>query len=113
MADSYESQFQFLLEEVRSISPQAATKLLQIQTQFGARIAYYAAFVIVCLEARAKKTDYRAVLNLTIQELDNFTYFEYAKENPQAVSEFSEMLTSYQADCQRRFAQDSNSPAAV
>jgi hypothetical protein len=114
MADNYASQFQLLLEEIRPISPRAAEKLIQIDTVLGARAAFYAAFVIVCLEARGKQSNYRVISSLTTGDLNNFTYFEYTQGKPEAVTEFNEVLASYQADCQNRFNfQDRNSPAAV
>jgi hypothetical protein len=114
MADSYESQFQLLHEEVNVFSPQAANKLLQIKAALSARAAFYAAFVIVCLEARGKQSNYRIVSSLTTGDLNNFTYFEFTKGDPQAVSEFSEALAYYQADCKQRFNPlDNNSTAAV
>jgi len=111
MADSYESQFQLLLEEIRPISPQTADKLLQIESVFGARAAFYAAFVIVCLEARGKQSNYHTILRLTTGELSNFTFFEYTQENPQAIEEFSQALACYQDDC-RRLSLDTNASAA-
>ena len=113
MADSYESQFQLLLEEIRPISAQAAEKLVQMDSLLGARAAFYAAFVIVCLEARGRQSNYRVVSNLTTGDLNNFTYFEYTKGKPEALAEFNEVLACYQADCKRRFDLDKNSPAGV
>ena len=113
MADSYESQFHQLLEEVREFSPQVVEKLIDIDALLGARAAFYAAFVIVCLEARGKQSNYRTVSTLTTGDLNNFTYFEFTKGNPQAVLEFDEALAAYQADCQRRFASNEDTPAAV
>ena len=113
MADSYEAQFQLLLEEIRPISPQAAEQLVQMNAELGARAAFYAAFVIVCLEARGKQSNYHSISNLTTGDLDNFTYFEYTKENPQAMASFTQVLTSYQADFGRRFNIDMNHSATV
>ncbi len=113
MADSYESQFQLLLEEIRPLSPRAAEKLMQIDSLLGARAAFYAAFVIVCLEARGRQSNYRVISTQTTGDLNNFTYFEYTKDDPQAVAEFREVLAYYQADCKRRFNLDDPSPAAV
>ena len=113
MADSYESQFQLLLEEVHAFSLQTAEKLVQLNSLLGSRAAFYATFVIVCLEARGKQSNYRTVSTLTTGDLNNFTFFEYTKGNPQAVAAFEEALACYQADCQRRFASDQNASAGV
>ena len=113
MADTYEAQFHSLLEDIRPVSPQAAEKLLQLQALLGSQAAFYAAFVIVCLEARGQQTNFRTVTHLQTDELTNFTYFEYTKGNPQAESGFAEVLASYQADSQHRFGSDNITAAAV
>jgi len=113
MADSYESQLQLLLEEIRPVSLQAAEKLIQLDSLLGARAAFYAAFVIVCLEARGRQSNYRIVSTLTTGELNNFTYFEYTQGKPEAISAFNEVLTCYQADCQRRLSLNQSASAAV
>nr|AUN37609.1 hypothetical protein [uncultured bacterium] len=84
-----------------------------MDAELGARAAFYAAFVIVCLEARGHQSSFGVITNLTTGDLNNFTYFEYTKENPRGMASFDEVLVSYQADCQRRTAADHNSPAAV
>jgi hypothetical protein len=113
MADSYQSQLQLLLEEIRPVSLQAAEKLIQMDSTLGARAAFYAAFVIVCLEARGKQSNYRIVSTLTTGDLSNFTYFEFTKGKPEGIEAFNEVLACYQADCQRRFPLNVDHPAAV
>jgi hypothetical protein len=113
MPENYESQFHLLLEDIHPVSPHAAEKLMQIEAALGARAAYYAAFVIVCLEARGKQTNYRLISSLTPDELSNFTFFEYTKESPQAISAFSEVLSSYKVDSQRRLSLDQNQNASA
>ncbi len=104
MATAYDPQLQNLLEELRPISLQTVVKLEQIVADYGARAAFYAAFVIVCLEARVQERGYQAVSDVTTQDLSNFTYFEYTKQNPQAQACFTDMLETYKTDCKRRFA---------
>jgi hypothetical protein len=90
---------------------QAADKLLQIEAVHGTRAAFYAAFVIVCLEARGQQSNFRMIMEMQLADLNNFTFFEYTKGDRQALTEFAEVLSCYQADCRRRFAHNSSANA--
>lgn len=113
MTSSYDTDFRNLLDQIRLNNPKTADKLEQIVPPYGTRAAFYAAFVIICLEARMQERGMSAINTLTSQDLDNFTYFEYTKHHPQAYIYFDDVLNTYKMDCAQRFRQGGMRPAAV
>ena len=113
VADDYEVPFRNLLDEIQAVSPETAQKLDSMLSEFGSKVAYYAAFVIACLEVRIQQADYYSVIHATVSELSDFTFFEYVNNQPYALTLFTDLLTTYQDACRRRYEQQRNSPAAV
>ena len=101
--ERYQEACERLLQEILQYSPEAEALLNQIRERSGARLAYYAAFVIVCLEASVQKDGYRAVEHLQFDDLRSYTFFELCSADDEARQLFTQSLECYQADCQRRF----------
>ena len=100
MADQYSTAFQELIAQINLYSPRAAEILGTIQSEGGARAAYYAAFVIVCIHARTEDTSYRGETVWSIDQLRNFTFFDYVTDNPQVLNLFNQALNLYNGDQQ-------------
>jgi hypothetical protein len=94
----------FLLDEIFQYSPQTVTALRRLFEQTNAQLTYYAAFVIVCLEARVQKDGYRAVQHVDVDDVRAYTFFKLAEKCELAQELFRQSLQQYQSDCQRRFA---------
>ncbi|HVU11623.1 MAG TPA: hypothetical protein VHD90_10105 [Phototrophicaceae bacterium] len=100
MAEQYSTAFQELLSQINTYSPRAAQILESILAEGGARAAYYAAFVIVCIHARTEDASYRGETTWSIDQLRNFTFFDYVMDNPQVLSLFNQALNLYNIDQQ-------------
>ncbi len=100
MAEQYSTAFQELVTQISSYSPRSARILESILTEGGARAAYYAAFVIVCIHARSEDASYRGESTWNIDQLRNFTFFDYVTDNPQVLNLFNQALNLYNAEQQ-------------
>ncbi|MEO8392195.1 MAG: hypothetical protein ABI700_04305 [Chloroflexota bacterium] len=100
MRASYDMAFEDLYQQICEYSPQAALKLEPISIAYGAQAAYYAAFIIGYLHAKVEILGYKAIRDLTPAQLEEFTFFEYVKMEPQAVALFDDMLATFQKEQQ-------------
>ena len=105
-AENYLEPCENLLQEIMRYSPVTEALIEQIRVQYGSQLAFYAAFVIVCLEARVQQEGYRAVERIKLDDLRSYTFFEMidTQENPLVLAMFNEALTYYKQACHRRFA---------
>jgi hypothetical protein len=72
--------------------------LEQLKAGCGVQMAYYAAFVIVCLKAQQGLPVPKPLDTLTSADLRDFTFFEVAKDNQAAVELFDQCLVGYRTD---------------
>jgi hypothetical protein len=101
--ESYGDICLFLFDEIFQYSPQTVTTLRRMFEQTNAQLTYYAAFVIVCLEAQVQKDGYRAIRNVELDDLRAYTFFRVAAKLNGAQDLFRQSFEQYQSDCQRRF----------
>jgi hypothetical protein len=97
MAESYESLFLELCNQVSRFSPPTTAKLQAIGEQWGMRVGYYAAFMIVYLHEHEQAAGKR-LLGMSREELKSFTYFELVKDDPLGLDSFEELIHCYQND---------------
>ncbi|MEO8394248.1 MAG: hypothetical protein ABI700_14755 [Chloroflexota bacterium] len=98
MRASYEMAFEDLYQQICAYSPRTAGQLDPISIAYGAQAAYYAAFIIVYLHAKVEILGYKAIQDLTPAQLEEFTFFEYVKMEPQAVGLFDDVLATFQKE---------------
>lgn len=98
MMSTYDTPFQDLQAQIFEFSPRSAELLSHLQAQCGSRLAYYAAFILICLQTKAEESGYLVVQELDPRNLESFMFFEYARDNPAAISLFNEILDSYRSD---------------
>lgn len=98
MATGYDIPYRDLNEQIREFSPRSADLLNELQYQSGSQVAYYAAFILICLQAKTEESGYPIMLDLDPRNLEAFTFFEYCKDNPIALALFNEILDTYRND---------------
>jgi hypothetical protein len=103
-AEHYQDICLYVLDEIFQYSPQTVTMLRRMFEQTNAKLTYYAAFIIICLEAQVQKEGYRSIERVEMDDLRSYTFFKLAEKRDEAQEMFREMLQQYQSDCQRRFA---------
>jgi hypothetical protein len=101
MTTYYEDAFEDLRDEIHQYSPSAVRMLEQLKAGCGVQMAYYAAFVIICLKAQQGLPVPKPLDTVTSADLKDFTFFEVAKDDQAAISLFDEALNSYRSDQQR------------
>ncbi len=95
---NYDTPFRDLNEQIREFSPHSAHLLNHMQAQCGARAAYYAAFILICLQAKSEESNYPVINDLDQRNLEAFTFFDYCREDPVALQLFNDVLDCYRAD---------------
>ena len=103
MRDVYEPVYQSFAQEVHLYSPKAAVILERIHEEYRAQIAFYAAYVILCLEMHSQNSGHRSSQDQTDLNFGAMQFFQITKEKPEARALFKEALQGYRIDCQRRF----------
>jgi hypothetical protein len=83
-------------------SPKTAALIEQIRVQTNDQLGFYAAFIIVCLEARVQKEGLRALQNLRLSDLRSYTFFEHGNINDDEHILFMNALETYCLDCRQR-----------
>lgn len=92
--------FEHLLSQINSYSHRSCTILQLMCDECGAETAYYAAFVLVWLEASATETPVKPLGSYSAEDFHDFTFFEKAQGDERALALFDDMLRTYQADRQ-------------
>ena len=92
----YDQAFQALLAEIGVYAPRACRLLETMKEQRSLYIAYHAAFVITCLQARRKSL--RKKQPMTPSDLHEFTFYEIAQGDVQLLALFDEILRCYQQE---------------
>lgn len=98
MTSGYERPFHDLNNEIRQFSPLSAVTLETLKAQCGTQAAYYAAFILICLQAKAEQSDAESLLQMHSEDLQAFTFFEYCRDDSLALDLFDEVLAHYQND---------------
>jgi hypothetical protein len=98
MATGYDTPYRDLNEQISEFSPRSANLLNELQYHCGSQVAYYAAFILICLQAKAEESGYPIMRDLDQRNLEAFTFFEYCKDNPIALTLFNEILDCYRSD---------------
>ena len=100
MSSGYEHPFHDLNDEIRQLSPQSAVTLETLKEQCGTQAAYYAAFILICLQAKAEQSnaDARTLLEMTSADVQAFTFFEFCRDDALALRLFDEVLLHYLYD---------------
>ena len=92
--------FEYLLSQINSYSHRSCTILQLMCDECGAETAYYAAFVLVCLEASVNETPTKPLGSYRAEDFQDFTFFEKAQGDDRALALFDDLLRTYQADRQ-------------
>ncbi len=90
--------FEDLLQRFRQHSPITAKKLEQIYEHFGVTAGGYGAAAIIWLEARMEMFGYRVLVELSEQEIQEFTFFQYMRNKEGALGQFVDMLECYRIE---------------
>jgi len=104
MGDVYEAGYQSFAQEIRLYSPKTASVLDQIHLEHRVQVAFYAAFVILCLEMHLQNLGHRYSDDKTDLKVGSSTFMQVTKDNPKARALFQEALLTYRRDYQSRFA---------
>jgi hypothetical protein len=111
MAGQYDPAFVELYRQISAYSPQSADLLQKMLTEYGAQTAYYASFILVVIQARIEQSGLTILKYLATDQLREFTFFEYAKDNPQALALFDEIYKIYQMEQHQRLDGDGKNDA--
>ena len=95
----YEVAFRELSGQIAAYSPETSKVLDAIFEQAGAQAAYYAAFVFVCLHAKAVSAASK-VRDFDTLDIQGFTFFEYIHGNEQLWGLFLDALNDFNRDQQ-------------
>jgi hypothetical protein len=95
MEHNYESPFRDLRVQIRDYSPGSIPSLDRIESECGSKIAYYAAFVLVCVHAKQKQAKSAISHAPSADDLKDFTFFTVAQDNPAALALFDELLVNF------------------
>jgi hypothetical protein len=99
MSTNYDLLFQELCAQIRDASAKTADVLNQLRQQCCAQTAYYAAFIFICLEAqRETNPELHRSAEIDAENLRSFSFFEAAKDQPQALGLFNAALECYKRD---------------
>jgi hypothetical protein len=98
MAESYVLSFQDLVEQISGYSPRSAQLLQMMQEQFCPKTAYYAAFILVCLRAESEIASSKPLASVTPQDLANYSFFDFARDNPPALASFNDLLQCFKSE---------------
>ncbi len=94
MTSGYEHPFHDLNDEIRQFSPQSAVTLEILRTQCGTQAAYYAAFILICLQAKAEQASAESQLETRSEDLQAFTFFEFCRDDSLALDLHADQLAS-------------------
>lgn len=87
-----------LIDQVRAYSPNSTLLLFQMREECGKQAAYYAAFILIWLQATTE-SEYNKPLNeYTSADFEDFAFFEVTKDNEHALALFDRLLRTYQQD---------------
>ena len=95
MRQNYEVPFTDLRLQISQYSPGSIPLLEQMKSEFGAQIAYYAAFVLVCVRARQENTTTQSIYTPKANDLKEFTFFTVTKDYPAALALFDDLLVGF------------------
>ncbi len=87
-----------LAAQIRVRSPHSPPLLQAMREECGRQAAYYAAFVLICLQATTESGFNKALGEYTSADFQDFAFFEVAKGNVRALEMFEELLLTYQHD---------------
>jgi hypothetical protein len=94
----YDASLKHLCNQMSEYSPSTILLLEKMKLHHGSQITYYAAFVLVCLKAKQQKDPHKRHNTVTSHDLQDFTFFEFARDNSAALALFDELLLCYQRD---------------
>nr|AUN37630.1 hypothetical protein [uncultured bacterium] len=98
-SDGVRAPFEDLLDQVRQHSPITAIKLEQIYRNYGIIAGGYAATTLVWIAARVEKFGDGILTDLTDErKLQEFSYFEFMREDDRAIQQFIDMIDSYRSE---------------
>ncbi|MEP7290235.1 MAG: PAS domain S-box protein [Chloroflexota bacterium] len=98
MFDLTDDPFENLLAHIRPYSLNAPHLLRRMRQECGHSAAYYAAFILICLQASSEKSANKPISEFTARDFQDFAFFETAKNDAHALALFDEMLRAYQSD---------------
>lgn len=98
MSDAYARPFQELLIDIRISSPPAATWLEELSNECGNQLAFYGAFILLCLKASETQEHSREFGSHSVEYFHDFAFYEHAKGNERALTLFNEALRAYHND---------------
>jgi hypothetical protein len=90
-----------LLESITAIcdyAPQSATILELIQRTCGTKTAFYAAFIITWMRAQRELFGLQKLEAITLDQVQSFTFFEYARDNQEALTLFHELFLRFKQE---------------
>lgn len=69
-----------------------------MRAECGQQAAYYAAFILICLQATTEYSYNKPLGEFTSADFGDFAFFEIAKEDERALALFEDVLRVYQSD---------------
>jgi hypothetical protein len=99
----YEDAYQDFRQQIFTRSPSAVLALDQMCQRHGVPLTYYAAFVLVWIEACVHDGGCSVLRDISLDTLGNFTFFELTEQNSDARALFTQALERYRTDCDLRF----------
>ncbi len=98
MIQNYRASFGILHEKLHQYRPRTAALLLSMTDICPVETAYYAAFIFIYLRVWDEASDRKPMQALRRADLQDFTFFEYAQNNQEALMLFDALLHCYQAE---------------
>lgn len=98
MTEILSVHFESLVNEIGDYSPNASDKLKQMYGEHGQKLAFYAAFIVVCLRAKYENDRFTSYKRLTWEDFRDYAFFEEAQDNPHALAKLDEILAAFQDD---------------
>ena len=93
--------FEHLLSQINEVSRTSCTLLQLMCDECGTDTAYYAAFVVVYMEAALQSLPAKPPGSYSADDFRDFTFFEKAQGDERALTLFDDLLRVYQTDRQR------------
>jgi hypothetical protein len=98
MTEFSDDPLDHLSAQIRDYSPNSLPLLQLMCDQCGRQTAFYAAFVLICLQASTEKGVTKPLGEYRSYEFQDFAFFEVAKTDERALVMFADLLRTYQHD---------------
>ena len=101
MNETDERSVRGLLRSIARTHPQTARELAVVEGRFGARAAFHAAEIVLCLQTRVEIWGIEAASILSEDDLEAFPYFTMMAGNLPALELLIDVLECHAAECRQ------------